>query len=85
LGTLALGILITLVAFLILYKLGKFDRTNAVAIATHYGSVSAVTFAVVTSYLQDHQMKYEEYVTVLLVMLEIPYHCRRSVSGQVGR
>jgi len=71
-GTLALGILITLLAFLILYKLGKFDRTNAVAIATHYGSVSAVTFAVVTSYLQDHQMKYEEYVTVLLVMLEIP-------------
>lgn len=71
-GTVALGVIICFVAFTILHKLGKFDRTNAVAIATHYGSVSAVTFAVVLSYLQDHGVKYEEFVTVLLVMLEIP-------------
>lgn len=70
--TIFLGGLITVVAFLILSKLGKFDKTNAVAIATHYGSVSAVTFAVVLSYLADRHVKYEQYVTVLLVMLEIP-------------
>jgi hypothetical protein len=71
-GTVATGAIITLLAFYILRRVGRFDRTNAVAIATHYGSVSAVTFAVVLSYLQDRQVHYEEYVTVLLVMLEIP-------------
>ncbi|GAB3182373.1 sodium-dependent bicarbonate transport family permease [Telluribacter humicola] len=72
LGTIALGGIITVIAFLILKHLGKFDKTNAVAIATHYGSVSAVTFAVVLSYLRDRHVGYEEYMTVLLVMLEIP-------------
>ncbi len=71
-GTILLGILITLIAFVILYKLGKFNRINSVAIATHYGSVSAVTFAVVLSYLDHRFIQYEDYVTVLLVMLEIP-------------
>ncbi len=72
LATIFLGGFITVLAFLILKNIGKFDKTNAVAIATHYGSVSAVTFAVVLSYLADRQVKYEQYVTVLLVMLEIP-------------
>lgn len=71
-GTIFLGVLITLIAFIVLYKSGRFNKTNAVAIATHYGSVSAVTFAVVVSYLDDRSVKYEEFVTVLLVMLEIP-------------
>jgi uncharacterized protein len=72
LGTFVLGILITIIAFFILKRIGKFDKTNAVAIATHYGSVSAVTFAVVLSYLRDRHVRYEEYMTVLLVMMEIP-------------
>lgn len=71
-GTICLGAIITLIAFQILFRLGGFDKTNAVAIATHYGSVSAVTFAVVLSYLQDRGLPYEKYVTVLLVLLEIP-------------
>jgi len=72
LATIFLGGLTTVLAFIILRKVGKFDKINAVAIATHYGSVSAVTFAVVLNYLSDRQVKYEQYVTVLLVMLEIP-------------
>ncbi len=71
-GTVLLGGIITVMAFQILFRLGKFDKTNAVAIATHYGSVSAVTFAVVLNYLQDRSVPYEKYVTVLLVLLEIP-------------
>ncbi len=70
LGTIILGAVITFVAFIVLLK--KFDKPNAIAIATHYGSVSAVTFAVVLSYLDDRQVHYDEYVTVLLVLLEIP-------------
>ena len=72
LGTLLLGIVITLIAFMILQKILKFNLDDAAAIAMHYGSVSAVTFAVVTSYMNSKQIPYEDFMTVLLVMLEIP-------------
>lgn len=45
---------------------------NSVSVAAHYGSVSAVTFAVVTSYLKDKNIPFEEYMTVLLVLTEVP-------------
>jgi hypothetical protein len=72
LGTIFLGGLVTIVAYLVLKSIGKFNRANAAAIATHYGSVSAVTFAVVLSFLQTKSVAYEKYSTVLLVLLEIP-------------
>ncbi|MFN8715141.1 MAG: sodium-dependent bicarbonate transport family permease [Bacteroidota bacterium] len=71
-GTVFLGVMITFLAYLILHKVGRFDRNNSIAIATHYGSVSAVTFAVVLNYLSEQKLGYEEYCTVLLVLLEIP-------------
>ncbi|MCU0432353.1 MAG: sodium-dependent bicarbonate transport family permease [Bacteroidia bacterium] len=72
LGTIFLGVLITFIAFYILHRIGRFDKNNAIAIATHYGSVSAVTFAVVLNYLHEQKIGYEEFCTVLLVLLEIP-------------
>lgn len=72
LGTVFLGGVITVLAYSILSGIGKFDKANAIAIATHYGSVSAVTFAVVLNYLQDMKVPYEKFSTVLLVLLEIP-------------
>jgi hypothetical protein len=72
LGAIALGVVIPFIAYFILRTLGKFNRADSAAIAAHYGSVSAVTFAVVLSFLTQIGVWYEEYVTVLLVMLEIP-------------
>lgn len=72
LATVALGVVIPLVAYFLLRRLGRFDRPNAAAIAAHYGSVSAVTYAVVIAYLVRIGQSYESYVTVLLVVLEIP-------------
>lgn len=72
LGTLLLGVLIPLVAFTILRRVGRFSRANAAALAAHYGSVSAVTFAVVVTFVERLGMPHEKYVTVLLVLLEIP-------------
>ena len=72
LGTLLLGAAITLIAYLILKKILKFNLDDSSAIAMHYGSVSAVTFAVVTSYMNSNQIPYEDFMTVLLVMLEVP-------------
>jgi uncharacterized protein len=71
-GTLCLGVVIPLVAFVILRHFGKFNRANAAALAAHYGSVSAVTFAVVVTFVERLGMPHEKYVTVLLVLLEIP-------------
>lgn len=67
-----LGLLLPLLAYPILRKIGGFNLYNAAAIAAHYGSVSAVTFAVVIGFLEQNGVTYEKYATVLLVLMEIP-------------
>lgn len=71
-GSIVLGVVIPIIAYAILRKLGNLPRPDAAAIAAHYGSVSAVTFAVVLSFLVQLGVEYEHYVTVLLVLLEMP-------------
>ncbi|PKO59500.1 MAG: sodium-dependent bicarbonate transport family permease [Betaproteobacteria bacterium HGW-Betaproteobacteria-19] len=71
-AVIALGIVIPLVAFPILHKLGRLDRFNAASIAGHYGSVSVVTFAVGIDYLSARQLAYEPYLPLFLVLLEMP-------------
>lgn len=71
-GAISVGLIVPVIAYLILRRLGKFNRADSAAIAAHYGSVSAVTFAVVLIYLDRIGIKYEEFTTVLLVLLEIP-------------
>ncbi|MDO9599388.1 MAG: sodium-dependent bicarbonate transport family permease [Azoarcus sp.] len=72
LAVIALGVVIPLIAFPILYKLGRLDRFNAAAIAGHYGSVSVVTFAVAVDYLAARNLPYEAYLPLFLVLLEMP-------------
>ncbi len=72
LGTIFIGIITPIIAYIILRKIGKFDRANSAAITAHYGSVSAVTYAVVIAFLDKFRIGYENYTTVLLVLLEIP-------------
>lgn len=71
-GSISIGLIIPVIAYLILRRIGNFNRADSAAIAAHYGSVSAVTFAVVMIYLDRLNVIYEEYTTVLLVLLEIP-------------
>ncbi len=71
-ASIVLGIVIPVIAYFILRRLGKFSRPDSAAIAAHYGSVSAVTFAVVLSFLSQIREPYEQFVTVLLVLLEMP-------------
>ncbi|MDQ7816738.1 MAG: sodium-dependent bicarbonate transport family permease [Melioribacteraceae bacterium] len=71
-GAISVGLIIPVIAYLILRRIGKFNKADSAAIAAHYGSVSAVTFAVVLIYLDRIGVRYEEYTTVLLVLLEIP-------------
>ncbi len=71
-GTIALGLIIPVIAYPILRFIGNLSRADAAAIAAHYGSVSAVTYAVVLTFLDRLAVPYEEFTTVLLVLLEIP-------------
>lgn len=71
-ATVCLGIFIPVIAFIILSRAGKFKKPDSAAIAAHYGSVSAVTFAVALDFLHNSGIVYDEFMTVLLVMLEIP-------------
>lgn len=71
-GAIALGVLLPLIAYPVLRHVGKLSAADSAAIAAHYGSVSAVTFAVALTYLDRQNLPYEDYVTVLLVLMEIP-------------
>ncbi len=66
------GALIPLVAFPVLHRIGKLSRADSGSIAAHYGSVSVVTFAVGSAYLARLDESAEGYMTVFLVLLEIP-------------
>ena len=72
LGAIAIGIIIPVIAYRILRRVGKLGQADSAAIAAHYGSVSAVTFAVSLIFLDKIGVGYENYTTVLLVVLEIP-------------
>ncbi|NRA66712.1 MAG: sodium-dependent bicarbonate transport family permease [Pseudobacteriovorax sp.] len=74
-GTLVIGTMIPLVAYVILMVSKKFSQADAGSIAAHYGSVSAVTFATAVSFVEARGVTYESFVTTLMVVLEIPALC----------
>jgi len=70
--TILLGVSVPVWCYAILRRLGKFDIANAAAIAAHYGSVSAVTFATVLTFLDNRRIAYEGFVPTLVAFLEVP-------------
>ena len=72
LGTIALGVVIPILAFWIVGRLTKLDSVNKGALAAHYGSTSLVTFSAAIIFLESQQIEYEGFVTTLLAILEIP-------------
>lgn len=68
---LGLGMLLPVLAFGVLRGLG-FDRVNAAAVAAHYGSVSAGTFAVVVAFMLARGIEFESYMPLFVAILEIP-------------
>ena len=71
-AALVLGVALPLVAYFILVKLGHVEQLNAVAIAAHYGSVSAGTFLAASAYLQARDVSYEGYPVIMLAVMETP-------------
>jgi uncharacterized protein len=72
LATLALGVSIPIIAYVTLRRVGKLEVADAAALAAHYGSVSAVTFAAVQTFLEALKVPYEGFMPTLVALLEVP-------------
>lgn len=70
--TLAIGVLIPLLVFLVLRFMPGLSTIDRGSIAAHYGSTSLVTFTAALVFLDASGIKYEGIVTTLLVAMEIP-------------
>lgn len=68
----AMGCVLPLIAFGLLRLLGRLDRSNAAAIAAHYGSVSVVTFAAGLTYLASRDIASEPTMPLFVALLEVP-------------
>lgn len=60
------------IAFSLLRVLTKLDRTNAAAVAGHYGSISVVTFVAGTSVLESAGISAEGYMVAVAAAMEAP-------------
>ena len=71
-AALLLALIIPAIAFGVLKVWGKFSRDDAAALAAHYGSVSAVTFAVGQAFLDRQGLPHEAYIALLVAVMEVP-------------
>ena len=69
---LLMGCAIPLWVYAGLRRLTPLSVPDAAALAAHYGSVSAVTFAATTSMLDRQGMPFEGYAAALLAVMEVP-------------
>lgn len=60
------------VAFALLKAISRLDRTNAAAVAGHYGSISIVTFVAGTSVLEGQGIPFEGYMVAVAAAMEAP-------------
>ncbi|HEX6886485.1 MAG TPA: sodium-dependent bicarbonate transport family permease [Candidatus Nanopelagicales bacterium] len=70
--TLALGVVIPLLAFVVLRFMTQLGPVDRGALAAHYGSTSLVTFTAAIVFLTSADIAYEGFVTTLLAVLEVP-------------
>lgn len=75
-ATLLTGILLSallpFLAYALLRLLSRLDRTNAAAVAGHYGSISIVTFLAGSSLLTQRGIESEGYMVAVAAVMEAP-------------
>lgn len=86
---LALSFAIPFAVVPMLRRLG-FSGVDSASLAAHYGSVSVVTFAVATSYLQQAGVAYESHAALWVAVMEAPallsaiFLARRAGAGAIN-
>lgn len=71
-AALGLSLAMPVIAFALLRGLWRQDRTNAAAIAAHYGSISIVTFVTATEFLRARDIPYDGYLVAMTAVMETP-------------
>lgn len=72
LAVISLGVVLPLIAFPVLWRIGGLARVDAASVAAHYGSVSIATFAVALAMLEASGTPYEPYFALFVALLEVP-------------
>jgi hypothetical protein len=67
-----LSFLLPFLGYGILRLITSLDRTNAAAVAAHYGSVSVVTFSFAVHFLEMRGFSYQGYIVTLMALMEAP-------------
>jgi hypothetical protein len=67
-----LSAVLPLVAFALLSVMSNLSRTDAAAVAAHYGSISIVTFVAASSVLEGRGIAYEGYMVAVAAAMEAP-------------
>lgn len=67
-----LSFLLPFIAFALLRLLTVLSRTDAAAVAAHYGSISIVTFVAATSVLESRLISSEGYMVAVAAVMEAP-------------
>ena len=80
-----LSALLPLVAFGLLQVLTRLDRTNAAAVAGHYGSISIVTFVAASAVLADRGIAAEGYMVAVAAAMEAPGDPHRALARLARR
>ncbi len=70
--TLLLGCVTPITAYLVLRYLGRLSVADSAGIAAHYGSTSAVTFAVALQFVEGQSHPANGYLPTLVTILECP-------------
>jgi hypothetical protein len=65
-------VIIVLVGYALLKYMGQWDDFNAIAIALHYGAVSAATLSAAVTFLNEAGQTYEGFMPTIYVIMEIP-------------
>ena len=66
------GFALPFILFPVLRHAVGLARADAASVAAHYGSVSVVTFAIASAYLQQRGITAESFMPVLLALMEAP-------------
>ena len=72
LATLFLGCLTPITSYVVLRYLGGMSIADSAGIAAHYGSTSAVTYAVANSFVEQTQHPADSFLPTLVTLLECP-------------
>lgn len=71
-ATLTLSLLTPALAYIVAKSVFRYGKTDAAALAAHYGSVSAVTFIAATTFADAAKISAPGFMPALVAILEVP-------------